>query len=873
MKPMRKEIFNLKDPDGLVNFQSLTSNCPELVELSHNSGDFQNNVKKWLKKMDNIMHFSFKKIRITNKMKPNSMEVEGLLRVKELKKIQLAKTTKNDNITRDVIIREIEKLDNQISLICAEENGEKMVKHIEKLSLGADGVNRINMWKLKQQIFPKNKDCPTAKKNSDGVLVTRPEDLKELYVQTYQQRLKHRTIKPGLEYLEFLKKLLFQLRLYLSKQSKSEPWTEDQLWTVLKSLKGGKSADALGYSNELFKPNIIGGDLFKSILAIANRSKAETEIPRPFRLTAITSIYKSKGDKSSLENERGIFNVTKYRSIIDKLLYNDIYDGIDGNMTSSNCGGRKKRSIRDNLFIVYAVINDALCFLKVDLDIQFFDLEQCFDSMWLEETMNDLWETMEKRNDQFALIAELNKECDIFIKTPVGDTRTFTLEDTEQQGTVLAPLKCANQMDSISRECITEDIGLYRYRGAIRLSPLGMIDDLACVALCGFDSVKMNAVINGKINAKRLIFNKKKCVKLHVSKAQNNKCCKTKVGDTQQMMVPCVQLEVQGDEMRQSDREKYIGDYISSTGSNDINIQNRKSQGIGALSQIFSMLKEVSLGYSYIQIGLILRESNLLSKILLSSESWHRLFKYQIEWLEDVDYSFFRQLFNAHSKTSKEVYLIESGKIPIRYLISMRRIMFWWNILHVNESDMLYRVYSAQKVSPVQGDWVTLLETDKRMFQIDMADEEMKIISSYQLKNYLKKTAKQLTLSYVETLKEKHSKSELYDTTELSISEYLTDNRFSKCERDLLFKLRSRTIQVKNNFRNANQDNLQCELCHLLICTQEHVTACPQLTQKIRIVNTAKVKHSDIFGNVDRQLTYIRIYNQFWQERISLIDS
>ena len=86
--------------------------------------------------------------------------------------------------------------------------------------------------------------------------------------------------------------------------------------------------------------------------------------------------------------------------------------------------------------------------------------------------MNDLWETMKPRDDKFALIAELNRECDIFVKTPVGDTRTFTLEETEQQGTVLGPLKCANQMDSISRECIKDDVGMYRYRGAVRLSPL-----------------------------------------------------------------------------------------------------------------------------------------------------------------------------------------------------------------------------------------------------------------------------------------------------------------------------------------------------------------------------------------------------------------
>ena len=302
----------------------------------------------------------------------------------------------------------------------------------------------------------------------------------------------------------------------------------------------------------------------------------ENEIPKPFRLTAITSIYKQKGDKSSLENDRGIFNVTKPRSIIDKLLYNDIYDGIDSNMSSSNCGGRKKRSIRDNLFIFYAIINDALRFLKVDIDIQFYDLKQAFDSMWFEETMNDLWDTMEQRDDKFALIAEMNKECNIFVKTPVGDTELFTLYETEQQGTVLGPLKCANQMDSISRECIRDDNGLYKYRGVLRLSPLGMIDDLACIARCGFDSVELNAIINGKINVKRLEFNKDKCVKLHISSNQGRTCCNTKLGQSDQKTVTCVQLEVQDTKMKECDTEKYIGDMISSDGSNDKNITNRR---------------------------------------------------------------------------------------------------------------------------------------------------------------------------------------------------------------------------------------------------------------------------------------------------------
>ena len=63
---------------------------------------------------------------------------------------------------------------------------------------------------------------------------------------------------------------------------------------------------------------------------------------------------------------------------------------------------------------------------------------------------------------------------------------------------------------------------------------------------------------------------------------------------------------------------------------------------MGASSQFFSILLEVSLGYQYIEIGVVLRETILLSKMLLSAESWHKLFSYQIERLEDVDVAIFR---------------------------------------------------------------------------------------------------------------------------------------------------------------------------------------------------------------------------------------
>ena len=89
----------------------------------------------------------------------------------------------------------------------------------------------------------------------------------------------------------------------------------------------------------------------------------------------ISSFYKLKGDRSDLDNDRGVFNVVKVRSILDKLIYNDTYDVINQSMSGSNIGARKNKNIRDHLFVINAVINDVTK-RKKDVDIEI--MEQCW---------------------------------------------------------------------------------------------------------------------------------------------------------------------------------------------------------------------------------------------------------------------------------------------------------------------------------------------------------------------------------------------------------------------------------------------------------------------------------------------------------------
>ena len=162
-----------------------------------------------------------------------------------------------------------------------------------------------------------------------------------------------------------------------------------------------------------------------------------------------------KGSWLEMENERGIFILTVFRKIYDKLLYNDKYEYIDSNMSDSNIGGRKQRNIKNHLFIVYGVINAAIG-EKTCIDICIYDLEKAFDSLWIEDCLNDLYDTLprDEHDDKLAMIFEANRNNLVAIKTPVGLTERTNLPKIVTQGGTFGPIECANSIDKIGKKCL-----------------------------------------------------------------------------------------------------------------------------------------------------------------------------------------------------------------------------------------------------------------------------------------------------------------------------------------------------------------------------------------------------------------------------------
>ena len=419
--------------------------------------------------------------------------------------------------------------------------------------------------------------------------------------------------------------------------------------------------------NEIFKTGVLGDDLKLAILELLNSIKLEQKLPKFMQLANITTIYKKKGSRQDMNNDRGIFVVCVLRMILDSLVYQEKYPLVDTGMSNSNIGARKNRNIRDHLFIVYGIINSVLNGEDDPVDIQIYDVEKCFDALWLEDCMLDLYETLppEARDDELSLLYKINQDNYVAVNTVVGQTERVNMKNIVMQGGKWGPLKCSNTMDIIGKKCVNNGKYLYTYKRRTKIMPLAMVDDLLAIAKCGTESNDVNIFINNEIEMKKLRFHipdsegKSKCNKMHIGKRK----------------MDCQGLKVHGCPMTEVSSDTYLGDTISSDGKNTLNIEKRVAKGLGIVSQIMDILKNVSFGIHYFEIGATLRKSMLVNGLLTNSEIWYGLSESEVNKLEEVDRLLLRQIFQVASTCPTEALYLKLGCIPLGCVIKGRRIV------------------------------------------------------------------------------------------------------------------------------------------------------------------------------------------------------
>ena len=288
-----------------------------------------------------------------------------------------------------------------------------------------------------------------------------------------------------------------------------------------------------------------------------------------------------------------------------------------------------------------------------------------------------------------------------------------------------------------------------------------------------------------------------------------------------------------------TNQEKYLGDILTSNGKNDQNIIARVKKGLGIIKQVSSILEEVFFGKYFFTVAKILRDSLFINSILLNSEVWYHLSKSNIEELEKLDNILLRKFLQVGNSVPTAMLHLELGTLPIRFILTTRRLIFLHYILQENEESLLFSFLLAQMEDPKDGDWWLTVKNEIEELKLDVTLSKIKQMSKNTFKKKVKTSVsreafKWLSLNKTELKKVKNVKHDQHE-----IQKYLSSSILSVEQAQFLFHLRTKMIFLRNNYRNMQKEEF-CPLCEKqgqkVLDNQEHLLEYSHRTNRTTVV-------------------------------------
>ena len=169
-----------------------------------------------------------------------------------------------------------------------------------------------------------------------------------------------------------------------------------------------------------------------------------------------------------------------------------------------------------------------------------------------------------------------------------------------------------------------------------------------------------------------------------------------------------------------------------------------------------------------------------------------------------------------------------------------------------------------------------MIKDERKKYDIDLTDEEISKMSKYKFKSLVNRKVNDYAFNYLKEKAKKHKKSsKILEIVEkeliLKRQPYLKENIFHKTECQLLFKLRSRMLDVKTNFSSYYEKNMTCRICKLqdTVESEQHLLECEILRNEVKL--DSEVNFEFVFGNLKKQKTALTAFKSVLRKREILL--
>ena len=152
-----------------------------------------------------------------------------------------------------------------------------------------------------------------------------------------------------------------------------------------------------------------------------------------------------------------------------------------------------------------------------------------------------------------------------------------------------------------------------------------------------------------------------------------------------------------------------------------------------------------------------------------------------------------------------------------------------------------------------------MIQNEKAKYAINLTDEEISKMSKSRFKSLVDKKVNTFAFKYLKDIAGRHSKSleilkEANGMKALKRKQYLSENILSKSDAQLLFKLRTKMLDVKANFGEMYDRDLTCRTCKVenTIENEDHIIKYEALRSEVHREDE-EVNFSYVFMDNEKQ--------------------
>ena len=522
----------------------------------------------------------------------------------------------------------------------------------------------------------------------------------------------------------------------------------------------------------------------KSLTKIFQIAAKRMQGPEEWNNMTIKSVHK-KGSKLKMTNKRGLFLTNIVSKIFERVIKERNKESFMEQLSPNQTGGVSKRSGIDNLLTVLAII-ERNTYLNKTTYLTFADVQKCFDSLWLEDGIKELWMCGVSVRDAIT-IKNLNSKAMIQIDTPVGKTKEFQVENIVKQGTVYAVDICGAVMAKVNE---TGHGVRTMYGPELEIGALAFVDDIVSA---GNSEVSNNTVKSCKMMEmkKKITFNTDtgKSAFMRVNKKTSNRSITGKV---------------QKGRFEEVNEYKLLGVWIDESGKYMINIKKNEKRLPFMINNIKTFANQYNMGKLAISGRIKMAENVMMLALLHGIEAYPTLSKEVLNQLEKMQGKIIRELVEVPPSTPYNALLMELGLPTMKARVDYRKLMLYHNLQNSDEKRIAKQVIKEQLKMNREGTWINTAQ--EIMTEYDIEDTVLDDLKSA----WKKKVKDRIKLKTEETIRkncESLSKARTVSAGEYKLKEYLTKTTIPEAKE--ILKARLHMMKLPCNYGEKEY----CWLC------------------------------------------------------------